>query len=726
MTKVDLHFIYSALFYDIGDVLFPELTDVIERQNAVFNLVEQVPTQKLDLRSVLEGGATTRSWLTMIEEADTLVAQMNVSGDGSEQAWKASDTPNLEDVFTYFKDRRPTRYSQPTIIHHDRTPHLDKTVSLKDGVSETTEIVTALKQALMTIPMTESHLPSWLNTFESLLSFVPSKSQGDISFYEHAKLRVAFATCFYRYAESLDSVDFLNDNENACLLVTFDFSGIQDFIYNIVSKGALKQLKARSLYLDMMSEYLVDRFLLSEELSRFNLIYNGGGHAYILLPNSSGVAQRIKAFEEEYNSYLLSYFKTRLYVVFASAAFAPKQLVGANASSAYKALHRQLSRQLSEKKIKRYNAKTLISLNETHQDAEQECLICHTTDRIRRDDGLCQICSKLGTFAKQIGHTQFAISPDESGLPIGPNAYLTASAEGATPSLVELTYIKNNVDITKANGVHIFIGDYAYDRIDSYARHSVVNGLGIKRMAVVRLDVDDLGAAFMAGFSSQEKGKFNTLSRSASFSRQMSRFFKLYINHFAKGFKVTIVYAGGDDVFAIGSWQDIIAFTLSLRQAFVTWTEGKLTLSAGIGLYPDKTPVSLMAKETGDLEEAAKANDKDSLCLFGDKYVFKFDQFIEAIYDSKWQVIKTFFDEQDERGKVFAYRLLELLRDYNKMNVARLAYYLSSLEAVTKREHRKAFEHFKTQFFDWYVKDEQSRLEAEVALMIYIYHIRKD
>lgn len=26
-------------------------------------------------------------------------------------------------------------------------------------------------------------------------------------------------------------------------------------------------------------------------------------------------------------------------------------------------------------------------------------------------------------------------------------------------------------------------------------------GLGIKRLAVVRLDVDDLGAAFMAGFS---------------------------------------------------------------------------------------------------------------------------------------------------------------------------------------------------------------------------------
>ena len=70
----------------------------------------------------------------------------------------------------------------------------------------------------------------------------------------------------------------------------------------------------------------------------------------------------------------------------------------------------------------------------------------------------------------------------------------------------------------------------------------------------------------MAGFSYQDGGKYNTLARSATFSRSMSLFFKVYINQFAKEKKLSIIYAGGDDVFAIGSWQDIIEFTICLRQ----------------------------------------------------------------------------------------------------------------------------------------------------------------
>ena len=72
----------------------------------------------------------------------------------------------------------------------------------------------------------------------------------------------------------------------------------------------------------------------------------------------------------------------------------------------------------------------------------------------------------------------------------------------------------------------------------------------------------------MAGFSYQDGGKYNTLARSATFSRSMSLFFKVYINQFAKEKKLSIIYAGGDDVFAIGSWQDIIEFTICLRQTY--------------------------------------------------------------------------------------------------------------------------------------------------------------
>ena len=253
------------------------------------------------------------------------------------------------------------------------------------------------------------------------------------------------------------------------------------------------------------------------------------------------------------------------------------------------------------------------------------------------------------------------------------------------------------------------------------------NGLGIKRLAVVRLDVDDLGAAFMAGFSQQGNGQYSTLSRSATFSRSMSLFFKVYINQFASDKKLSIIYAGGDDVFAIGSWQDIIAFTVELRENFIKWTNGKLTLSAGIGLFADKTPISLMAHQTGELEEAAKGNEKDSISLFSSDYTFKFDRFITNVYDDKLEQIRYFFNHQDERGKNFIYKLIELLRNHDRMNMARLAYYLTRLEELTRETDRDKFKTFKNLFYSWYTnKNDKDRKEAELALLLYIYEIRKD
>ena len=230
----------------------------------------------------------------------------------------------------------------------------------------------------------------------------------------------------------------------------------------------------------------------------------------------------------------------------------------------------------------------------------------------------------------------------------------------------------------------------------------------------------------MAGFSYQDGGKYNTLARSATFSRSMSLFFKVYINQFAKEKKLSIIYAGGDDVFAIGSWQDVIEFTICLRQNFIKWTNGKLTLSAGIGLFPDKTPVSLMAEETGKLEGAAKENDKDSISLFEKAYTLKFDQFIDKVYNGKLKSIRYYFNIQDERGKSFVYRLIELLRNYDRMNIARLAYYLTRLEDQTSKDKKEEFKEFKDLFFSWYTGSDNERKEAEIALLLYIYEIRKD
>ena len=305
-------------------------------------------------------------------------------------------------------------------------------------------------------------------------------------------------------------------------------------------------------------------------------------------------------------------------------------------------------------------------------------------------------------------------------------------------------YVKNKFSTNNA-AIHVYIGDRQAANIEDYAGLSQkeIEGnegetKGIKRLAVLRLDVDNLGAAFMAGFSEQTAGSYNTLARSAVFSQQMSLFFKFHINQFAKDKNLTIIYAGGDDVFAIGSWQDVIDFAVDIRQKFIAFTNGKLTLSAGVGLYPDKTPIHLMALDAGQLEEAAKSNGKDSISLFNERYTFSFDDFIDEIYKGKLKDIRRYFSGQKERGINFLYRLVELLQlndktmykgygpeDDRRMNVARLAYLLARMEDEAGKEGKEHFREFKNAFWNWYKSSSKTQREAEFALIYYLYEIRK-
>jgi len=754
--KIDLF--YGALLHDIGKVIqratgerkkhalvgadwFDEIADNQVISDQIRYHMANYQSDKL--------GNDHLAYITYI--ADNIASgvdrrQSNEESDEDASA-KIWDTyTNQADIFNVFGAQTDKRYFKPTVLNLKSEPNFASETYEPFSKGDYAAIVTRIKNELAEFEFNQAQIDSLLNLFEATLSFVPSstntKEIADISLAEHSRLTAAFALAIYDYLEDKGRHNYKEDlftkasafyEEEAFLLASFDLSGIQDFIYNIATSGAAKQLKARSLYLDFMSEYIADSLLDKLGLNRANLLYVGGGHAYFVLANTEKTVETLVQFEKDFNQFLLANFQTRLYVAFGWGSFAAKDIMSElNSPESYRQVYQKASRMISEKKISRYDYQTLMLLNRGGKSSERECEICHSVENLvsYHDQKVCNICRGLYQFSKEITHDHFIITENE-GLPIGPNACLKGLAfEELSHQDFSRVYVKNDYKAGTVKATHVFVGDYQCDEIYNYAALSKnENGLGIKRLAVVRLDVDDLGAAFMAGFSQQGNGQYSTLSRSATFSRSMSLFFKVYINQFASDKKLTIIYAGGDDVFAIGSWQDIIAFTVELRQNFIKWTNGKLTLSAGIGLFADKTPISLMAHQTGELEEAAKGNEKDSISLFSSDYTFKFDQFITNVYDDKLEQIRYFFNHQDERGKNFIYKLIELLRNYDseeKMNVARLAYYLTRLEELTDKEERDKFKQFKKLFFKWYTNNESDRKEAELALLLYVYEIRKD
>lgn len=746
MKKEKIDLVYGSLLHAIGKVIQGSSYD--ERDIGTigsewfkrFSDNKKIAQQIAKATSIDVTTELAPDSLVYITSAAAKIAS-GLKGAVKTQERKEDFLSKQSDIFNVFSDSPSQRYLDARPLELGGEPNYAKEATGPSDQSDYDRIVETLEKEFERLDFSQSQIDALLNLLESTLSYVPAstkmKELADISLATYSRLTAGFALAIADYLAEKNCLDYEKvlgqDLENfydqkAFLLASFDLSGIQDFIYNIATAGAAKQLKARSLYLDFMGEHIVDSLLEKLELTRANLLYVGGGHAYFILPNTEKTIEILASFEAEFNQFLVQHFHTGLYVAFGWSPFSANDMT--TTLENYRKVYQTTSRMISQKKISRYDAKTLLELNQGGKSSQRECAICHSVEKLTKhnDQEVCHICAAMYRFSKEIQEKYYLVTK-EKGLPIGPGAYIRGvSKDELAQEEWTRVYVKNSYSTDLLKATHVFVGDYKYAEIDQYANLSKdsESGQGIKRLAVLRLDVDDLGAAFMAGFSYQEGGKFNTLARSATFSRSMSLFFKVYINQFAKEKKLSIIYAGGDDVFAIGSWQDIIEFTICLRQNFIKWTNGKLTLSAGIGLFPDKTPVSLMAEETGKLEGAAKDNDKDSISIFDKDYTLKFDQFIDNVYRGKLEHIRYYFNIQDERGKSFVYRLIELLRNYDRMNIARLAYYLTRLEDQTPKDKKEEFRTFKDLFFSWYTGSEIERKEAEMALLLYVYEIRKD
>lgn len=189
---------------------------------------------------------------------------------------------------------------------------------------------------------------------------------------------------------------------------------------------------------------------------------------------------------------------------------------------------------------------------------------------------------------------------------------------------------------------------------------------------------------------------------------------------------VSIIYSGGDDVFLIGAWNDVVESALDIRNRFAEYTQNTLTISGGIGIYRDKFPIHIMASRTGDLEEISKTGEKDAITLFDDKGRYRWHELEHIVLKEKFDLIKQFMSDSTERGKNFLYNLLELIRNRDKkINIARFVYLLSRLEP---REGAPAYEtanyrNFADKMFNWIRSDEDSR-QLITAIYLYVYLTR--
>jgi len=190
--------------------------------------------------------------------------------------------------------------------------------------------------------------------------------------------------------KAIDECRNRNEKENKYILVSGDLSGIQDTVYTISSKGALKSLRARSFMLEFLCEHISYEIItnvLGDYKTYLNhVVFTGGGGFCLLLPNICKAKEIISEIKIIINEWAFEEFGGKLYVAIASEELNDDEIKIDTDNSLFKVKWNSLSDKLEVEKKRKFNWK----LNEIFSDTyikeptlinnKQECQVCHRDD----------------------------------------------------------------------------------------------------------------------------------------------------------------------------------------------------------------------------------------------------------------------------------------------------------------------------------------------------------
>ena len=507
---------------------------------------------------------------------------------------------------------------------------------------------------------------------------VPIDQKGETSVFDVYKIRTAHEVI-------RSNREQLGHRDN--LLMNVDVSGIQRFIYNISSTGALKNLRSRSFFVELLCNHIVLRVLKTYNLHYANVLMNGGGSIYILSGasgSSDQIEQSLNEISDGVNGWLLKEFDGMLYVAFSFVKCTDEALQNNLAN-----IFEQLALKAFEAKQTKF--KSLIN-KEIFNFVEEQDPVYPGCDMCKRDDAgskyypiikgeeriRCSLCERLSKLGSLIPQTRFIYERDndtEDSLKIEDTYYQLSEdlrnspctfvvyeegeeffghlKEGAIPIFARTFTKKNkelkpdvytelrnererialNLSTVQEEGLKKNLEeelDALKDKHTATIEYMAKSSDGAKYVAALRMDADNIGKLLHGGFRSGM-----TLEGMASFSRNLNYFFKLHLETLCRygfdrrdkkdvlavkeehGRNVHVIYAGGDDLFAIGAWSDTTCLAMDIGKAFNIYTCGNIDLgvSGGLTLHHDKFPVSKMAEASlAGLSVAKKNNQPCWMC----------------------------------------------------------------------------------------------------------------
>ena len=438
----------------------------------------------------------------------------------------------------------------------------------------------------------------------------------------------------YSYLEpQVISLDSLLKNDTKFVLIAGDFFGIQKFIFEgLGAKNAAKVLRAKSAFVEIFTRYLAQYICHSLDIDERYIITAKAGKFEILSPNVDSAI--IEKAQRKIDAYFIDTFYALSGVSVVGIACSAEDF---REKKSYKQLRDRLTKAVEAKKFKKFDLQHLqdYRLNyDTNINNQTLCRVCN----IRKvEDENCLVCNTFITLGK-----------------------LLVKREQSTLSSAKLSIVVDDFicDIVIDKKIKSYVLKEGYDMPASF--ESLANNscqelkTGIKALGILKADVDSMGKYL------KDSSVTDSFENFDMFSKSMDNFFSLHVTNMMreKYINTYTVFAGGDDLFLVGAWDEILALSRDIHHEFKRFIKAKLSISFGIALAKPSHPISYLAEYTENLLEEAKAidEDKNAITLFNE--TMKFTSYLNT-YDALSKAVSVL--DKDDTKSAFLYRLLEII-----------------------------------------------------------------
>ncbi|MFW6026162.1 MAG: type III-A CRISPR-associated protein Cas10/Csm1 [Candidatus Woesearchaeota archaeon] len=667
--------ILSSLLHDIGKLFVIEKNKPFDYQKQILMLLDSIDNEITDEIHQVLGGLFNR-----------VPSKKDSPAYFIEEAHKLIDT-ELESTYTYKPLKNifskinigktaniQEKYYLPSKLSAKRSFPVEKNEILSKNLLE---VSNSFKKEITKI-LTSKQSDNWANNLYSVIEkyawSYPEKENSSDTLLDHIHLITSISLILFNASDQEVNKD------QKFKLIGGDLSGIQNYIYDIAHinlGGVSKRLRARSFFVSILGEAILQQLLYNLDLPQSSKIISAGGKFYLLAPNSIETKKILLNTSKTINNWFYEKFQSELYFNFASVDFNGSKF--SDFGDIYETINEKLER---NKNIK---FKEFLKDNQSFQlDAYygSNADICPSCNKLwsEKDTELCIFCNQDLEIGKKLTKARYiALNFTEKNsdydiklfdedsiyiyllkeknkkekfdlvINIKDDSISSAIAEipGTYSSYIptfknekEKKLLCKKCNDLECNERNNYYHDAPYFFSCLAASSVMEREEGLQALGVLKADVDMLGSIFSIGLGSKEI----SFSKIVSLSRMVDYYFsKVLPENFSKGKEVIysncsttldknyIVYAGGDDLLILGPWDNLLLSSFYINESFRKYTaqNDNITISAGLTLVKPKYPIAMSSKMATEEEENAKESGRNAFSVFGESQ--KWDKWLRTL-----------------------------------------------------------------------------------------------